>query len=424
MLFRFSLYGFLKNQRYFEPFLVLALLDKGLSFFAIGSLIAFREISTNALEIPSGSIADLLGRRRSMLVSCAAYVCSFVTFWLAHSAWILWPAMALFSVGEAFRTGTHKAMIFEWLRLEGRTDEKVKIYGHTRSFSKLGSAVSVLIGGYVLFWLDSYPEVFLLSAIPVTLNFINLASYPRILDGNHHKDKAWRAVWRHSITALNEAVRRPHLRRLLAESMAFEGVFHASKDYLQPLLATAAVTIVTGNLAMLSWNTEGWSDLQRATLVIAPVYFLLFLLSAIASRRSHQFVTALGGSEERASRCLWAIALALFVALFIGEWACTITVSIAAFVALHVAQNLWRPILISRFGEASSHSNGAVTLSIESQGRRLSTMILAPIFGLAIDTTNSSETVSIGIYWPIAAVGILLATTMLFLPSIRQAHNP
>ena len=29
MLFRFSLYGFLKNQRYFEPFLVLVLLDKG-----------------------------------------------------------------------------------------------------------------------------------------------------------------------------------------------------------------------------------------------------------------------------------------------------------------------------------------------------------------------------------------------------------
>ena len=68
MLFRFSLYGFLKNQRYFEPFLVLALLEKGMSFFAIGGLIAFRELATNLFEIPSGSIADLLGRRRAMLV--------------------------------------------------------------------------------------------------------------------------------------------------------------------------------------------------------------------------------------------------------------------------------------------------------------------------------------------------------------------
>jgi hypothetical protein len=31
MLFRFSLYGFLKNQQYYDPFLILAFLDKGLS---------------------------------------------------------------------------------------------------------------------------------------------------------------------------------------------------------------------------------------------------------------------------------------------------------------------------------------------------------------------------------------------------------
>ena len=135
MLFRFSLYGFLKNQRYFEPFLVLALLEKGMSFFAIGGLIAFRELATNLFEIPSGSIADLLGRRRAMLVSFGAYLLSFVLFWLAQQPVWLWPAMLLFSVGEAFRTGTHKAMIFEWLRQQGRTSEKTKVYGHTRSWS-------------------------------------------------------------------------------------------------------------------------------------------------------------------------------------------------------------------------------------------------------------------------------------------------
>ena len=39
MLWRFSLYGFLKNQRYFEPFLLLAFLDKGISFAVFGLLI-------------------------------------------------------------------------------------------------------------------------------------------------------------------------------------------------------------------------------------------------------------------------------------------------------------------------------------------------------------------------------------------------
>ncbi|MFT7536320.1 MAG: MFS family permease, partial [Hyphomicrobiaceae bacterium] len=174
MLFRFSLYGFLKNQRYFEPFLILAFLEKGMSFFAIGALIAFREIATNVLEIPSGSIADLLGRRRSMLLSFGAYLCSFVLFWLADEQWLLWPAMFLFAIGEAFRTGTHKSMIFEWLRREGRSAEKTKVYGHTRSWSKFGSAASVVIGAGLVFSLDSYAAVFLLSAVPTACNMINL----------------------------------------------------------------------------------------------------------------------------------------------------------------------------------------------------------------------------------------------------------
>jgi len=47
MIFRFSLYGFLKNQRYFEAFLILVFLDKGLDFFRIGLLVAARELTVN-----------------------------------------------------------------------------------------------------------------------------------------------------------------------------------------------------------------------------------------------------------------------------------------------------------------------------------------------------------------------------------------
>ena len=56
--FRFSLYGFLKNQTYYEPFLILALREKGLSFFAIGLLIGFRELCVNLFEVPSGAVAS------------------------------------------------------------------------------------------------------------------------------------------------------------------------------------------------------------------------------------------------------------------------------------------------------------------------------------------------------------------------------
>ena len=100
MLVRFCLYGFLKNQRYFEPFLVLAFMGKGLSFLAIGSLFAVEAVTVNLLEVPSGAMADLFGRRRSMILSFCAYALSFLAFGLATSFWSLAGAMVLFGVGE------------------------------------------------------------------------------------------------------------------------------------------------------------------------------------------------------------------------------------------------------------------------------------------------------------------------------------
>ena len=137
MLFRFSLYGFLKNQRYYEPFLILAFRQKGLSFFLIGILIGFREVCINLFEIPSGAIADLYGRRRSMILSFYAYIVAFVAFGWSRSLIVLFGAMFFYALGDAFRTGTHKAMIFDWLRLGGRSHEKTKVYGYTRSWSKI-----------------------------------------------------------------------------------------------------------------------------------------------------------------------------------------------------------------------------------------------------------------------------------------------
>ena len=183
MIWRFSLYGFLKNQRYFEPFIILFFLQRGLSFTQIGLLIGFRELSINLMEIPSGAIADLFGRRRCMILSFASYVVSFALFGLSRDYPQLFAAMFFFAVGEAFRTGTHKAMIFTWLRLQGRLDEKTKVYGYTRSWSKIGSAVSTVIAVAIVWYTQDYAWVFFLAIIPYVAGLINLATYPKELEG-------------------------------------------------------------------------------------------------------------------------------------------------------------------------------------------------------------------------------------------------
>ena len=407
MLLRFSLYGFLKNQRYFEPFLVLAFLEKGLSFFEIGLLIAFRELCINLMEVPSGVVADLYGRRRAMMTSFSAYIISFVIFGLADGLLALSGAMALFAAGDAFRTGTHKAMIFTWLRREGRTDERTRVYGYTRSWSKLGSALSGVLAAALVFVGGSYVWVFWLSTLPYLLGLVNFMGYPAWLDGERSAQASVRQVagqlWQVTRASLSH---RP-LRRLMAESMGFEGCFHATKGYLQPLLQAAAVAW----LAALALG-EGMEEARQAALLVGPVYLVLHLLSAWASRYAHR-VVALAGDEERAARVSWGLAVVLYGALFFALLAGWHALAILAFLLLHVVQNLWRPVLISRFDAWGSERWGATVLSIENQAKSLATMILAPALGLMVDGVASLGRGE-GL-WPVGLAGLLIAGVVLVL---------
>lgn len=418
MLRRFSLYGFLKNQRYFEPFLMLVFLEKGMSFFAIGALIAFRELAINLLGIPAGAIADTWGRRRSMILSFAAYVVSFVVFAFAQNVPLLFVAMLLFAVGESFREGTHKAMIFTWLRSQGRLRERTRVYGFTRSWSQLGSAVSVVLAAALVVGTDGYRSVFLFAIIPYALNIANFLSYPSFLDGEIAGRASLRGISAHLRDAVVQSVRKADLRRLMLESMGFEGVFKALKDYLQPALKAVAVgALAASGVSVLPASL---SDTQRGAVLVGAVYFVLYLLSAVASRHAHRLPQALG-SEERAARALWGTVTILYLGVLAGGWLDWAALLIPAFVLLHVAQALWRPVIISRFDASAHEQQGATILSIESQAQGLATLVLAPLLGLAIDAVTTHGVG--GPFWPAGAAGLLAALLFALQPA-RRPRSP
>ncbi len=397
--YRFALYGFLKNQRYFEPFLLLVFLDKGLSFLQVGTLVSVREAAVIVCEIPSGALADVYGRRRVMVASFVAYIVSFFVFAAAGHFGALSAAMVLFGLGDACRSGTHKAMIFTWLRSQGRQDEGTEFYGYTRSWSKYGSAVSTVLAAVCVFVSDSYAWVFYASVVPYMLGITNLLSYPSTVeDPSRREHHFFPHLWR-TFTA---SVRSPVLRRLYAESMGFEGLFHAAKDYIQPIVAVALV----GTVLLDGTGGSGLSVPQRNALALAPVYIVLFLLAGAASRRAHWFASRFTGNDA-AAKSLWRFALLLFAVIAVGGYFSWSVVLVLAFVALHGAQNLWRPILVSRFDRHGGDWQGATLLSVESQARRLATLMLAPVMGLAVDTVQRHGWG--GEFWPIGALGAVIA---------------
>ncbi len=413
MLFRFCLYGFLKNQQYFEPFLILALRGRGLSFAMIGVLIGFREICINLMEIPTGAIADVMGRRRAMIASHVAYITAFVIFAMfcggqipSQVAW-LFGAMFAFSIGEAFRTGTHKAIIFAWLENQGRENEKTKIYGYTRSWSKLGSAVSVLVAAGLVFYLENYEWVFWLCIVPYVINIVNFLTYPAWLDGEGHSHEHLRAILQTLWRTLHNSWQYKPLRRLLAEGMGFDGLFKVTKDYLQPVVKTAAL----GLPVLLSFD-----DHKRTALLIGVVYFVLYLLSSFASRHADTLSRASGG-DERGSRILWLLNFLAFAILGIGILVEIPALAIIAFVGLAMLQNFWRPMLVSRVAGRAHSEDMATVLSIESQAQTLFAAIAAPLLGLAVDFLVNHQQALAGDglfrFLPIAMLGLAVSIVIL-----------
>ena len=122
--YKFCAYGFLKNMDFFDPFLILFFREKGLSFLEIGTLYALREIMINIFEIPTGMLADTMGRRRTLVSAFAFYIVSFIIFYFSGSYALFVVAIVFYGYGDAFRSGVHKAMIFVYLKLKYWNDQK------------------------------------------------------------------------------------------------------------------------------------------------------------------------------------------------------------------------------------------------------------------------------------------------------------
>jgi len=184
--------------------------------------------------------------------------------------------------------------------------------------------------------------------------------------------------------------------------MGFEGFFKASKDYLQPILMAASLP-----LTVFLFSGIQLTDEQKSVVLIGPVFFVLFILSAVASRNAYRLVDKTG-QEDRTARLLWGVSFVVLLVLFPAMYYEIHWIMIAGFVGLYVIQNIWRPVLISRFDAHSDEAKGATVLSIESQAKSSTTMIIAPVLGLAIDFARDHG-IGASEFWPMGVLGAVIA---------------
>ncbi len=375
--YKFCGYGFLKNLKFFEPFFILFLIEKGLSFTQIALLYSVREVLIYITEIPTGVIADAMGRKRTMVWSFGFYIVSFFVFYFSSNMLVLLIAMIFFAFGDAFRTGTHKAMIFEYLKIKSWKSQKVDYYGGTRSCSQLGSALSSLIAAVIVFINKTYDVIFLVSVIPYFLDMILIISYPNYLDGKKvplNKAEVIHEV-KNIVKELIISLKQSEKLKILFNVSSFSGYFKQSKDYLQYIIQSFAVSITL---------IAGINQKQQTAVFIGFTFFLLYILTSRASKNS-------GTVKKYFSESAKALNILLFVGTVIGLTGglffhySLYSLSVLSFVLIYLIENFRKPIGVAYISENFKSESLATTLSVESLTKTVYASLLALLLGAAAD---------------------------------------
>lgn len=371
---KFSMYGFLKNLRFFDAFFILFLMEKGVSFTQIGILYAIREVVTNLFELPSGLIADSFGRKKALAFSFILYISSFILFYLLQSFWLFLIAFMLYGLAEAFRSGTHKGMIMDYLKLQNRENQAANYYGHTRSWSQLGSALSALLAGVIVLYQGSYESIFLYSIVPYVLNLTLILSYPTALDRSPEPCiKSKRERMGSAIRMLIELLKKPRVLKIIYSSAAHSAYLRAVKDYIQLLMVNVAILFPI--LAHVEVE-------KKNGIFIGIMYFLIFLASSWASK----FSWNLAGRSHLNLSHLTLLAGFLFgvfsgMAFQLELW----IFSLLAFALIYIMENIRKPLLTGALAHEVPKSILTSVISAQSLLRTIITTLLALIFGLLAD---------------------------------------
>lgn len=141
----------------------------------ISIIVTVQYLSQMAWELPSGALADILGRKNILLI---AFFLSFVAYFLMPFVWGFIPFLLLSiisSIGDSFRSGSEEALIYDSYLEDNREKDIDKIYLYSNNIYQVGLILGAIFGGYMYIQNPSYP--FFGYALSVFIGFIAILFY-------------------------------------------------------------------------------------------------------------------------------------------------------------------------------------------------------------------------------------------------------
>ncbi len=367
------LYKFLGEFYLIVPILIPYYQANGLSRSSVFLIQAAYTLAILALEIPSGYLADVVGRRRTLIMAAVFFPLGLTAYALGRSFAAFVAAELVLALGNSLRSGCDSAFLYDTLVELGRVEEYKKFEGRSFFFTRIGTASAAALGGALAvvalrlpFWVNIATGSLML---PVALSFVEPARIKLQAE----------SPWRDILKISRWSVRHRQLR------------FY---------ILLGALMNSTGILGI--WTSFLYFQAVGVGLGWFGILFALFqLASALSSRRAHVVERALG--LRRSLFLLPAVGLS-FVLLGLGR-----SPAFIPLVILNAA--LWGfsfPILMDGMNRIIPSETRATVLSVGNMVGGLSFVLLGPLFGRLVDAVSvGSAYVVLGGYF-LVHVGLVL----------------
>ncbi len=158
----FRLYQLFNGIVFTGPVWAVFLLSRGLSLTQFGLVEAALHVGMLAAQVPTGVLADALGRRRLLVIAGFFTAAAELGYVYAPGFALICVAGAIHGVAFALRTGADEAYLFDALAHDDAHAQYPRMLGGLWAVFQFAGAVSFLAGGLIATW--SRPAAFWLTA--------------------------------------------------------------------------------------------------------------------------------------------------------------------------------------------------------------------------------------------------------------------
>jgi len=349
--------------RFFIPVLALFYIASQVSLQELSIIFSVFALATLIFEVPSGVIADLLGKKKTLLISRAFYILEIFLIAFFNGFWIFLIAKIASGIGVSLTSGTGDALIYDTLKKQGREKEHKRISGILYMITGTSMAFVFIIGAFLFTINYKLPAI---ASLPLVILAFILTFFLEEPYKNNKKVNS-----KNSFKHLKEAF-RDFYKSSYVKYIAFFSMFvFISVQIIFPLVSA------------------------YLNLIKIPIYLIGFIsfLSAMstvyASKKAHKIENKLG---ERNSLLLMGLFSIVTVFLF------SITIPYLGILFYFMISFIWGFYLVlinDYINKSIKTSHRATMISIKNFFNNLGVFILFPLIGYLIATQSMSFAFSI-----------------------------